>query len=218
MVLVSHRYKFIYIKLQKVAGTSVESFFGQFCCDPELPYVFEHGSDESVTEFGIVGARMGGKEHKWLPHKSAYSIQKDIGEHIFRTYFKFCVIRNPWDTVVSFYCWYNKDAKQTKEDFTKFVKLFQNRDWKLHTLDDTLACDYYIRYERLEQDIAYVCSRLGIEDYDITQLPEFKKGMRRLNNHYSEYYTDETTEIIRKKFRREIELFGYTFEKSESKP
>ena len=29
MVLVSHKYKFIYIKNVKVAGTSVESFFGK---------------------------------------------------------------------------------------------------------------------------------------------------------------------------------------------
>ena len=41
MVLISHKYKFIYIKNVKVAGTSVESFFGQFLCKiPKIPIIF----------------------------------------------------------------------------------------------------------------------------------------------------------------------------------
>lgn len=216
MVLVSHRYKFLYIKLQKVAGTSVESFFGQFCCDPSVPYRFTHTCDESVTEFGILGSRMGGFAKDWLPHISAHDICTRLGKNVFDSYFKFCVVRNPWDKVVSFYCWQFKDAKQTKEGFTRFVKQFQNRDWKLHTIRDVCVCDFYIRYEHLTHDIQTVCERLHLDTYSLTDLPTFKTGTRRLNNHYSEYYTEETREIVRQKFLREIELFGYRFE--EPKP
>lgn len=217
-MLVSHRYKFIYIKIQKVAGTSVESFFGQFCCDPEQPYTFEHASDETVNEFGIIGARMGGKEHNWLPHKPARGIYEDLGKNIFKSYFKFCVIRNPWDIVVSFYCWHYRDKKQTKEGFTKFVGQFENRDWKIHTIDDAPICDFYIRYETLEDDIRHVCSTLGITEYNLNDLPTFKKGSRRLDKHYSEYYTDETRDIVSKKFQKEIQFFGYSFEEPKPKP
>lgn len=30
MVLISHKYKFIYIKNRKVAGSSIQSFFGKY--------------------------------------------------------------------------------------------------------------------------------------------------------------------------------------------
>ena len=49
MVLVSHRYNFIYIKNKKVAGSSVESFFGKYCCDPSSNYLYTDKIDESIN-------------------------------------------------------------------------------------------------------------------------------------------------------------------------
>ena len=57
MVLVSHKYKFIYIKNVKVAGTSVESFFGKYCIDPEKDYSYNDCINEHIDEFGILGSR-----------------------------------------------------------------------------------------------------------------------------------------------------------------
>ena len=57
MVLVSHRYKFIYLKNYKVAGTSVESFFGQFCVDPNEPYSFQDKCDGYESSYGIISCR-----------------------------------------------------------------------------------------------------------------------------------------------------------------
>lgn len=57
MVLISHIYKFIYIKNKKVAGSSVESFFGQFCYDPEIKYVFEDSQKNYISDFGIISSR-----------------------------------------------------------------------------------------------------------------------------------------------------------------
>ena len=59
MVLVSHRYNFIYLKNYKTAGSSVESFFQQFCIDPsqQSSYTFEDNTDESITQYGIVSRR-----------------------------------------------------------------------------------------------------------------------------------------------------------------
>lgn len=63
MVLVSHIYKFIYIKNMKVAGSSVESFFGKYCQDPNKEYNYNDTIDESIDEFGIIGARLSGKKN-----------------------------------------------------------------------------------------------------------------------------------------------------------
>jgi len=132
MVLISHRYKFIYLKNFKVAGSSIESFFGQFCIDPALQtsYQFIDSCDESITTYGIVNKRYSKlatldntlfvkswkKEYAlndhddasiiiWFPHKSAEHIKKDIGDQIFNQYLKFCVVRNPYDAFVSAYFW-----------------------------------------------------------------------------------------------------------------
>ena len=62
MVLVSHIYKFIYIKNKKVDGSSVESFFGKYCQNPNKEYEYTDEIDESVSKFGIIGGRLNGKK------------------------------------------------------------------------------------------------------------------------------------------------------------
>ena len=62
MVLVSHKYKFIYIKNMKVAGSSVESFFGKYCQDPNKEYNYSDIIDESIDKYGIIGARVNRKK------------------------------------------------------------------------------------------------------------------------------------------------------------
>ena len=57
MVLVSHLYRFIYLKNKKVAGTSVESFFGKYCINQNDPYYYTEQTDEQVSIFGIIGKR-----------------------------------------------------------------------------------------------------------------------------------------------------------------
>ena len=59
MVLISHRYKFIYIKNYKVAGTSVEAYFEKYCLDPSNNYKLTHSRKQSISEYGIVGNRLG---------------------------------------------------------------------------------------------------------------------------------------------------------------
>ena len=77
MVLISHEYKFIYIKNKKVAGSSIESFFGQFCINPEKStYNFNDSIKQSIDDYGIIGSRLEGvnKTDIWKNHISAKEI------------------------------------------------------------------------------------------------------------------------------------------------
>ena len=104
MVLVSHRYKFIYIKNMKDASTSVEAFFEKYCVDPKLEdkYSGRHVANHQITQHGVIGARMT-HSPRWSPHTPAPKIKNMICDNIFNNYFKFAVVRNPWDKMVSFY-------------------------------------------------------------------------------------------------------------------
>jgi chondroitin 4-sulfotransferase 11 len=68
--------------------------------------------------------------------------------------------------------------------------------------------DFIGRFENLAQDISHVFDMLGLE---ASQL-EIPHENRSAHSHYSEMYTPETREIVRKRFRRDIEFFGYEFE------
>jgi hypothetical protein len=209
MVLVSHIYKFIYIKNRKVAGSSVESFFGKYCQDPNKDYHYNDDIDESIDEFGIIGARLSGKKNNWISHKSASCIKKDLGDVIFNNYLKFCVIRNPYDKMVSAYFWEKNNTKQTFKDFAKNTNV-SNID--IHCIDNVNVCDYFIRYENLEEDILKLCEKLNIQDFNITDLPKHKSTQRTDKSHYSKFYDEETKQIVYENHKKEFELFGYKFE------
>ena len=214
MVLVSHRYKFIYLKNYKVAGTSVESFFGQFCVDPKIPYLFEEKTDEKMSSYGIIGTRMVPNK-KWFNHKNAADTKRDIGEEIFNSYLKFCVVRNPYDIMVSSYFWdiYLKNIDKTI-DFKTYCKQYEHTYNRSNVyrilLNGERVCNIYLRFENLKEDIIKLCYTLGITDHDINQLPRHKANIRPSVS-YQSYYDDETKEIVSSHFKTEIEMFGYSF-------
>ena len=80
MVLVSHKYKFIYIKNRKVAGSSVESFFGKFCINPEKTYHYKDSIEQIIDDHGIIGSRCGKVEEGdiWKNHISATQIKNNL--------------------------------------------------------------------------------------------------------------------------------------------
>lgn len=221
MVLVSHKYKFIYIKNMKVAGSSVESLFGKYCTCNDYSYDDRKYSD--INKDGIVGSRNHGDKFKWHGHLKASKIKEFLGDDKFNSYYKFCVVRNPWDALVSRYFYSlgrrkerNVNKKYYKIDFKTWVLKsfnidFQN-NWSIYSINEKPICDFYIKYENLNEDILKVAKKLNIIDFDITKLPNHKSQYRKDRKHYSSYYDDELIEIVEKKFKKEIDLFNYKFE------
>ena len=74
--------------------------------------------------------------------------------------------------------------------------------------DDSSAVivDFIGKYENLESDWLKICEMLSV---NIT-LPHARKNPFNKRN-YTEYYTDQTRDIIREKFHVDIEYFNYEF-------
>jgi hypothetical protein len=141
-----------------------------------------------------------------------------IGQRQFEAYFKFGFVRNPWDRVVSLY--ERTEALQMKNQMTfdEFVDWIQyssatcihssphryQLDWFVDPNGNVLA-DFIGKFERLDEDWAYVAQKLGITE----TLPHRRASFR--TRHYTEYYNAKTRELIANKFRVDIERFGYEF-------
>ena len=107
-MLISHRNKFIYTKTVKTASTSVESFFEPFCME-DGEWSFSDGRDMHISNAGIIGMRASlPKNVPWFNHMSAISIKKQLNPHIWDDYFKFTVIRNPFDKILSGYTMFSR--------------------------------------------------------------------------------------------------------------
>lgn len=208
MVLVSNLKKFIYIKNKKVAGTSVEAYFEKHCLNPSINHIIKHESDSHIGIYGIIGNREGGKKGKFFNHMSANKIKKNIGNNIFNNYLKFCVIRNPYDKMVSLFNM-KKNRDKLKMSFLNFVKSYDCINYTRYFINGKSCIDFYIRFEHLHNDLEKLCNKLNIK-YDINLLPKYKSEFRK-DNDYKKYYNDETKKIVYNKHKKEFIMFDYKF-------
>lgn len=227
-MLVSHRKRFIYTKTMKTAGTSVEAYFERWCL-PEGAWSPAHYRDESVTEAGIVGYRGPDPSGcRWFNHMPAAEIRRGVGEETWNSYFKFCVVRNPYDRLVSaFHFQERADAMADrgndrpasgdgKADPSGVIQRF--REWvraggtvpdlDTYVLDGRLCVDFAIRFEALLEDLETVCRRIGVPS-EPESLPRLKAGYRPGGISLAEYYDPETEALVAERFRFDLEQLGY---------
>lgn len=219
-MLISHRKKFIFTKTVKTAGTSVESYFEKYCM-PDGEWCESHARDEYVSESGIIGYRGGSPEKStWYNHMSAKEIYELIGQELWGRYYKFTIIRNPFDKLISaFYFSIHRNLiDMNNEDseidcFREWIRcggIFCDRD--KYMIDGKECVDFYIQYESLHEGLKQVCTRLSIP-FLPASIPEFKKGIRSNKYSIKEFFDNETAQIVCEKYNWEIERFGYNIPK-----
>lgn len=225
-MLISHRHRFIYTKTAKTGGTSVESFFERFCM-PDGAWTQLHGRDEHVSEHGIIGYRgpVPPSGTTWWNHMPASTIKAKVGAAVWESYFKFCVVRNPFEKCISAFCFqggdYQASPRVTEElrhenlgaEQIRFIGFLQHHapvDRDKYMIGRGFCLDAVIRYEALEDDIQKICDRIGVP-YDPKYLPHFKRGIRPPDATVGSLYTKRSRELVEKVFAFELRFFGYHF-------
>jgi len=108
--------------------------------------------------------------------------------------------------MVSKYFW-----EKSKISFKEFSKITNVSNLDIHCIDGQSVCNYFIRYENIEEAIIKLCKLLKIDDYDISLLPYHKSTYRKIDKGYQEYYDEETRKIVYENHKEEFEMFDYTF-------
>ena len=182
--MISHKFKFIFIHIPKTGGTSIEKFF-----DTKLNYDLKHLTNVEYDEECV---NCNG-------------------------YIKFSVIRNPWERMVSYWNYRQSVAWATDDgeipiftDWMKFVHQKKSRPLLtmfdfLRDKTDTIKNIHLIRFENLQEDFDIVCDKIKIPKQELPH------SNNRNHKHYTEYYDDETREIVAEKYAKDIEYFGYKF-------
>lgn len=226
-MLISHRKKFIYTKTIKTAGTSVEAYFEKYCLsiesDSESSALVKKGSrEEYIGKSGIIGYRGNNSKGKeYINHMSAKSIKNKVGSDVWQKYFKFCVIRNPFDKLVSYYHFIKKQARKNhpikmahgENDIDKFRNWIKGGgrvlDRDKYLINGEICIDYFIYFEELHKGIKEVCERLNIP-FEPKSIPKLKYGLRPTGLPVKEYYDQETQLIVENMYRFEVSRFNYS--------
>ena len=225
-MIISHTHRYIFIKSEKTAGTSVEAALSQHCSDNDMvtplgDYWFNRDERGEWVHSAM-------NAEGFFQHDPAAEVRRKVPAEVWRDYFKFSIARNPWDRVVSDFSWQARNRPELQparrwyhklgvpfDEFGQTRRLFRDfvaGDWKtndrFYLLDDELCVDFVVRYERLTDDLAEVCRRVGLPP---VALPRLKAGLRKEGRSYRDYYDEDAKAIVAERHHNDVRLFGYAF-------
>jgi len=194
---ISEGHKYIFIHVPKTGGTPI----------------YKH----LVTHFK--------GSHKQV-HLKASSICRRMGTGAYKEFFKFTFIRNPFSRMVSWYNWILQESFWKKEiihpgtfeDFIKnYVQVYSDQPLALQsysfrenqvdfiTTSKGIKPDYIGRFENLENEWKRICEILK---FKYIKLDVYKK---QNYGDYKDYYNDELIKIMNKRFKKDLDYFGYKY-------
>jgi len=203
--MISHEHNCIFVHINKTAGQSVEKALG------------------------------------WDKHpKSDHRTIHDYPENYRERYFSFTIARNPFAKIVSMYHGRKQNLNSPipqQLDFDEWLNDIHTRmpihpvilrgttnqlDWiaspqwewsqekgeyvfSPHQVD--LKVDKIISFEHIKEGWKEICSIIGTD----LKLPHINSSE---HEDYSQYYNDTSISIVRKRFKRDLDYFDYSFNSS----
>ena len=227
-MILSHEHKFIFIKTEKTAGTSVEIALSKYCGPSDIITPISSRDEETRRELGYRGpqnyrvALAKYTKRDWLDairnrrpvryrnHVSATFVCRHIEPEIWRSYFKFCFERNPWDKAISFYYWkYPREPRPSISEFIQSGVANRVRGFDLYSEQGEIIVDRVFKFEELREAMSEIGQQFGLDETPI--LPRAKLGVRQDPRNYRDILTIEDREKIARVFAREIAYFGYAW-------
>lgn len=181
-------------------------------------YIFIHINKTAGTSvINVIGK-------PFRKHLTAKDVINVIGQKKWDEAYKFTVIRNPWDKVVSHYkhnikvnssnmaieeisfkdwvcCTYGEPKDQRY--YARPQMFFPQVEW-LKNFQEKIDIDKIIRFENLNEGINEVFETLSID----SKLPHLNRTPQTT---YRDFYDDESRQIVTDWFQEDIHKFSYTY-------
>ena len=227
------RLKWVWFPVLKVGSTAIRGMINRHL----RPEWKENGKDDSYNPVSYVDVLLRNEGIKFTaknPKSDAYKCDDwsvdtpacvtpipfpddDIDQFV-----KFAFVRNPWSRLLSCWCdtrYTNKNISSEiveQTPFRDFVIGLRNQNMWVHTNKHmqmqqaaflNVQMNFIGKLENAHDDFAEICKMLE------QPRPEVMLQKNKTeHNHYSEYYDDETREIVADIYKDDIERFDYTFE------
>lgn len=212
--MISNKYKCIYVHIPKCAGNSIEYAFGH---DRNRKDILDI-NEQTYTD---------------ISHNTATEIKEHhTNEEQWSSYFKFAIVRNPFDRLVSSYNFVCEKTKYRKfrdnmpfKDFVFRKGVFGNtfspsiiikkRDKccqrmpshrYIYDENDNLLVDYVGKFENLQKEWDFICKQLKVK-LELGHHNECSPN----NKHYRDYYDEETKRFVTEACKKDLEIFGYEY-------
>ena len=179
-----------------------------------------------LRNYGIMLQGNGNFDSLYYKHATALSIKQMMGAE-YDKYFKFTIVRNPWDWVLSNYAFnrgltrpwiidteYSLSGKVP--DWAKDISFLDWLVWWIDTFkpsqsvmftgsDGKSLVDVIFKFESLINDFNKLKTRLQLRLWR-SRLPHLKRSKRRSD--YKSYYDEDSIKLVREHFALDIEYWS----------
>ena len=207
-MIVSHLHRYIFVPMPKTGTHSVRQALR------------EHLGPEDIEQVGLFV----NKRFPFEPiaeirhgHLSVRQVRPYLGDEVCDAYFKFSFVRNPFDRFVSYCAFmtrqhgaFDRDPQGTMRKILFEVRPLDHVHFQpQYTLlvDDAgnLEMDMIGRVETMQESYDAVCARIGIPSRALDRVNSSRRG------DYRQYYDQALIDGVAELYRRDLELFDYTF-------
>ena len=121
--MISHKHQCVFIHIPKTAGMSIETAFLD-----SLGLEFTKGQNEELLLTYNTDPKMGPPSLAHLTPKQYVGLNY-LDQQTFEQYFKFAIVRDPWDRIVSIYRHFDFQRMMSFYSFLKYElpRLFEER-------------------------------------------------------------------------------------------
>jgi hypothetical protein len=202
-MIINHKYKFIFIHIQKTAGTSITNSLYNL---PETENLHHSHSminllvdDEYEDYFKFCFVRNPfDRLISWYNMILQKGFHNDWSKYILENSTNFSEFLELTDIVIE----RNPLELQSQVGYPKSIS-FNQLDYISDNLGN-IQCDFIGRFENINDDFNILSQMLNIK-LELNHLNKFK------HNHYKDYYNQIDLEKVSNLYKRDIEYFNYKF-------
>lgn len=204
--MISNKHQCIFVHIPRTGGSSIETVLWPRKEEKDLWQGFTSRFNNEYQTDG-------------LQHLYARNIRKAVGDR-FDRYFKFTIVRNPWDKAVSSYAHAKKTARLKEfldidgdTEFKTYLDRIKEKDhvhWasQINFIKDEAGntlLDRIWRFEDYKETFKEILSEVGAGRGPVLHC----KASAR--NKMDFYYDTEATETVAEMYKDDIKEFGYEF-------
>ena len=202
-MIINHKYKFIFIHIQKTAGTSITNSLSNLPETENLHHshsminLLNSNEYEDYFKFCFVRNPFD-RLLSWYNMILKKGSHNDWSKYILENSNNFSEFLELTDIIIE----RNPLELQSSVDYPKSIS-YNQLDYITDRLGN-IRCDFIGRFENLENDFYSITNYIGV-DIKIKHLNKFE------HKPYSEYYNDLDVKLVENLYKRDLEYFNYKF-------